>query len=126
MQPDHGIATLVGGSINWIDVCSLSLAFLYGIIKSAVSKQKLISRATGLNIANGIGLFPLVLLVLSTYWNAALVAVLQSNKVILSLAGVVALITILEDFLPPRSSRPISHPTQNSPVQSQPSPPTGT
>ena len=83
---------------NWVDIFSLSLAILYGIGRSIIARQRLISRTTGLSIANGIGLFPLLLLVVSTFWNDALTAMLQSNKVILSIAGIVALLSIMEDF----------------------------
>ncbi len=120
MQPDQGLGSLANGPVNWVDVCSLSLAVVYGITRSLILRQKLISRGTGLSIASGIGLFPLMLLVASTYWNEALVAVLQSNRVILSLAGVVALITILEDYLPSRGR------SQGGPVgQSPPTAPPG-
>jgi hypothetical protein len=116
MQPDQGIGALANSPLNWVDVCSLTLAVIYGVTRSLILKQRLISRGTGLGIASGIGLFPLVLLVASTYWNAALVAVLQSNKVILSLAGVVALITLLEDFIPAKE-------TQGAPQSAPQSPP---
>ncbi len=76
---------------------------VYGVLRSILLKQKLVSRATGRGIAGGIALFPLALVVASTYWNEALFAVLQSNRVILSLAGIIALITILEDFIPPKN-----------------------
>jgi hypothetical protein len=109
-------------AINWIDVCSLSLAVLYGIARSVIFKQRLISRATGLAVANGIGLFPLILLVASTYYEPALEAVLQSNRVILSLAGIVALITILEDFLP-EHQKSIQRTIPPAPTAAPPVPP---
>lgn len=91
---------------NYVNIASLAVAIIYGIARSKKLKQRLISKATGLTIANGISLFPLVLLVASTAWPTALTALLESNKVILSIAGIVALLSILEDFAKPEHAGP--------------------
>ncbi|HEY1720035.1 MAG TPA: hypothetical protein VGG27_02230 [Magnetospirillaceae bacterium] len=83
---------------NWVDILSLTLAFSYAIAKAYRGKRPLISKETALSIANGISLFPLILVVVSTFSNEALHAVLASNRVILSMSGIVALFSIVEDF----------------------------
>lgn len=92
-----------------VDMMSLLFAIVYGLLRTLKTHGKILSRATGLSIANGIAIFPLALMVLSGFWTDALNAVLQSNKVILSIAGIVALLAILEYFAEarPRSTRTI-------------------
>jgi hypothetical protein len=48
-------------------------------------------------VAHGVALFPLLLLVFSSLSSWALDALRHSHKIILSVAGVVALLSILEE-----------------------------
>jgi hypothetical protein len=66
---------------------------LYAGIRTRRSnpRRKLISRETGVE------LFPLLMLAIASVSTSALSELLHSNRLILSVAGVVALLAILED-----------------------------
>jgi hypothetical protein len=83
---------------NWIDICSLVGGVVYARVRwSRIGGRRFLSRETGLDIANGVSLFPLFLLAGTSISSTLLNALLQSNKLILSVAGVVALLAILDD-----------------------------
>lgn len=84
---------------HWFDICSLIGGLIYAVIRWArhARQHKLISKETGLDIANGVGLFPLLVLSFASFSTTALNALLQSNRLILSVAGIVALLAVLED-----------------------------
>lgn len=84
---------------HWFDICSLIGGLIYALIRWARHgrQHKLISKETGLDIANGVGLFPLLVLSFASFSTTALNALLQSNRLILSVAGIVALLAVLED-----------------------------
>ncbi len=82
---------------NWVDICSLLISAAYVFVAHRRGKlSKLVSKDAGILFANGVSLFPLVLLALTSFSSASLQALLTSNKLILSVAGVVALLAILE------------------------------
>ena len=86
---------------NWVDILTLAVALVYAVAKCYRAEgQRLVSKETGLQVAHGVALFPLLLLALSSLSSAALNALLHSHKIILSVAGVVALLAILEDEPP--------------------------
>jgi hypothetical protein len=87
-------------TVYWVDAASLTVAVIFAIGRATFLKQKLLSRSTALGICNGIVIVPLGLMAVSTYWDGALTCVIQSNRVVLSLAAVVALFTIVEEALP--------------------------
>jgi hypothetical protein len=87
-------------AVYWVDALSLSFAVVFAIGRAMFLKQKILSRGTALGMCNGIVLVPLGMLVISTYSDKVLTSVIQSNRVVLSLAAVVALFTIVEDALP--------------------------
>ncbi len=84
---------------NWFDILSLLGGLLYAGLRARRSnpRHKLISRETGVDVANGVGLFPLLMLATASFSSSALSELLHSNRLILSVAGVVALLAILED-----------------------------
>lgn len=82
---------------NWVDICSLLAALLYAFLKSLKRKTKKISKITAMDIANGASLFPLLLLGGSIVSSKLLTELLQANKLILSVAGLCALLSMLED-----------------------------
>jgi hypothetical protein len=87
---------------NWIDVCSLLIAVVFAVYKfrkarGAGGAQKLFSKKTGLDIANGTAFFPLFLLGLSIFSSRLTHELLGSNKLVLSIAGLFALFALLED-----------------------------
>lgn len=82
---------------NWVDVGSLLLALAYAFWKACKCKRKKISKATAVDIANGASLFPLLLLGCSIFSSRLLIELMQANKLILSVAGLCALLSMLED-----------------------------
>ena len=85
---------------NWIDISSLVTAVFYAVFKAhRRSPRRIISRATSIDLANGTSLFPLLILGLSLFSSRLLMELLQANKLILSVAGLCALLAMLEgDF----------------------------
>lgn len=45
--------------VGHVDMMSLLFAIVYGLLRTAETRKKLLSRSTGLSIANGIAIFPL-------------------------------------------------------------------
>lgn len=82
---------------NWVDVGSLLIAVLYAIWKAKKHGRKMISKATAVDIANGASFFPLLLLGCSIVSSKLLAELMQANKLILSVAGLCALLSMLED-----------------------------
>ena len=86
---------LIDGS--WVDIGSFLVAIGYAVYRHRSDRARnFVSRTTGIDIANGISLFPLFLLTCGIFSSKALEAALQSNKLILGVAGAVALFAILE------------------------------
>ena len=97
-MPDWALTFFDG---NWVDVLTLLVAVAYAIYKNTRRPyQRLISRETGLEVAHGVALFPLILLIGSSLSSAALNSLLHSHKIILSVAGLVAILSILEEDAP--------------------------
>ena len=83
---------------NWIDVGSIAIAASYAAWKAKCRpNQKIISKATSLDLANGTSLFPLLLLGMSIISSELLRELLGANKLILSVAGFCALLAMLEE-----------------------------
>lgn|SRR5487761_1443175 len=88
---------LIQGSL--LDAATLGLAFIYAAIRwhQASDKYPFLSSKTGVNFVHGLPLFPLLLLLLAGFGSdAAISAVVQTQRVILAAAAGVALFTILE------------------------------
>ncbi len=89
---------------NVIDVGSFSCGFLYILyrrfsIKSLPIKKQypLKSKRTGFDFANGISLFPLLILVFSAISSEILDLITDSSALTMSVAGFFGLIAILEE-----------------------------
>jgi len=82
---------------GWFDIATVAVALLLSILKSMRRGYRFISGETGRNILHGIAIFPLFMLAISFLSTEALQSLLTSNKIILSVAGFVALFSILED-----------------------------
>lgn len=82
---------------NWVDVGSLFTALLYALWKAKKCGRKKISKATAVDIANGASFFPLLLLGFSIVSSKLLTELMHANKLILSVAGLCALLSMLED-----------------------------
>ena len=83
---------------NWFDIASVGGGFVYaGVNRLRLNdRPALISKKTGLDVFNGASLLPLFFLVSSLFSTEALNELSHANRVILSLAGLVALFAILE------------------------------
>jgi C4-dicarboxylate transporter len=89
------ISALFDGS--WVDIGTLIIALGYArLVCNRVAHQSFVSKATGLSFLHGLTIFPLLLLVGASISSFALTAVLNSNKIILAGAGLVALFSMLE------------------------------
>lgn len=60
-------------------------------------KKRLVTKQTSKDFLDGTAVFPLGILSLSIFSSDLTKALLQANKLILAIAGVVALLAILED-----------------------------
>lgn len=82
----------------WFDMVSFIVALLYALYrKLRFNNHRWVCKETGIDLANGVGLFPLFMLAMAIFSSSALHEVLISNKLILSVAGAVALLAILDE-----------------------------
>jgi hypothetical protein len=93
-------SALLDGS--WVDICSLAGALVYAAFRCYRTRkkgiqQRIVSKVTGIDVANGVSLFPLLLLCVGSISSSVLTALVQSNKLILSVAGIVAILAILDE-----------------------------
>lgn len=81
---------------SWLDGMSLLCAIAYAEVKrrKRVAHQRSSARKPG-STSNGVGIFPFF--VLTTFSSVMLTKLLEANKLILSVAGVVALLAILDE-----------------------------
>ena len=83
---------------SWIDIGSIVGAFGYALRQHYTRRPRppTLSKVTGVDFANGTALFPLLILSLAVFSSWLTAQLLTSSKVILSAAGVVALLSLLE------------------------------
>jgi hypothetical protein len=89
---------------SWVDICSLICGFLYIAYRRYCTnknpnakKHKLISRNTSMDFGNGIALFPLLVMVLSSISSTMLDSLIDSSSITLAVAGFCGAIAILEE-----------------------------
>jgi hypothetical protein len=84
---------------NWIDIGAILTAIFYACRqhRRCNPPKKFISKDTGLDFANGTGLFPLFVLACSSLSHWLATQLLSATKITLSIAGVTALLSMLED-----------------------------
>lgn len=80
----------------WFDIVTIILALIVATFKCFRHPHKFISGETGRDIVHGVALFPLLMLAISVFSKEALTILLNSDRIILSAAGFVALFSILE------------------------------
>ena len=90
----HFFSLIDGG---WFDIATVFVALFLSILRCVRRGHRFISGETGRGILHGIAIFPLSMLAISVLSNEALQSLLTSNRIILSVAGFVALFSILED-----------------------------
>lgn len=83
---------------NWVDIASVICALLFALVKyQQRGRQKWVSKITAYDFATGTSLFPMLMLTVSVFSSTLLTELLQANKLTLSVAGLIALLSILED-----------------------------
>lgn len=84
---------------NWVDIGSAATGFIYIVICKfrRQGRVSLISKQTGLDFANGAALFPLLIMSCSVLSSKLVGGLVEASKMSLSVAGVFALLAILED-----------------------------
>lgn len=83
---------------NWVDLASVITAALFVLAKHfALGRSKLVTKRAAYDFATGTSLFPMLMLALSVFSSELLQSLLESNKLTLSVAGFIALFSILED-----------------------------
>jgi len=77
---------------------SFVIAAIYACYrKMRLNDHRWICKETGVDIANGASLFPLLILVTASFNNELIKGLLSNNKIIFSVAGVFALLSILDE-----------------------------
>jgi len=84
---------------NWVDLGTIIVAMAFGVIRfcQAGPGRAILDRQTRKDFLDGTAIFPLLVLAGSFASTDLTRALMQSNRLILSIAGFVALIAILED-----------------------------
>jgi hypothetical protein len=84
---------------SWVDLgCMISgVGYVIFCRFSHQRGSKLVCKRTGLEFANGASIFPLLVLALSSISSAMLKGLLESSRFTLTVAGLFALLAILEE-----------------------------
>lgn len=84
--------------VNWVDAGAIVGACIYAPFKwkTAAPPRRFIHAATGYDFANGAALFPLFIRALSVFSSWLIRELTSASRVTLSVAGVVALLALLE------------------------------
>jgi len=84
---------------NWIDAGAILGALIFAAYrwKKADPSRRFLHTRTGYDFANGAALFPLFVLALSVFSSWLVKELMSASRVTLSVAGVVALLALLED-----------------------------
>lgn len=90
---------------NWIDLATLAVAAIYALFR-AVRTKNLCFEGFAVELSYGLSLFPMLLLSSTVASSSAVEALLQSNKIIISLGGFIAFIVIVKrSFERPTSTK---------------------
>lgn len=102
----------------WVDLVTVLCAGVFAYFKHKHAIEgRLISKQTAYNFSTGTSLFPMVMLCLSLS-DFMLQSLLKANKLTLTIAGIVALLSILEDQFPKDEPEPVKRRTATKPVPS--------
>ena len=89
---------------HWIDICSVFTGFgfvAYQRFKLHKGKPEkmypMMSRKTGMVFSSGVAIFPLLVMVASAISSQILMALIESSKMTLAVAGVCGTLAILEE-----------------------------
>jgi len=81
---------------GWFNILTFVIALALACYKCIRCKHGFFTAATGLNLLHGIAVFPLMVLAVSVFSKEILSSIID-DRLILSVAGAVALFSILED-----------------------------
>ena len=83
---------------SFVDCASILIAVAPAIWQRAKTEPRrpIICKATGVDIANGVSFFPLILLCLAVFSTKAVYLLLATNRLILTIAGLFSLFALLE------------------------------
>ena len=83
---------------NWVDACSVGTAMIYAVVhKQRKQIASWTDRRIALHLANGIGLFPVLILAPGVFSKGLLGELLEASRVTLFIAGCFALVSMLDD-----------------------------
>jgi hypothetical protein len=104
------ILSLVLSSIdgNWVDIGSFITGFIYIIwLRCSGSRTvPFLSKNTAFDFANGLSVFPLILLTLSPIASVLMKGLVDASKISLGVAGMFSLFAILEDGTSNKKAKP--------------------
>ena len=83
---------------NWIDISSILVASAYAAYKKRkLTITKWTDRRLAFHLANGLGLFPVMILALGVFSKGLLNELVEANRATLFIAGAFALMAMLDD-----------------------------
>jgi len=80
---------------NWFDMATLAVAALYALLRAVFTGSWKVETMVS-DVSYGVSIFPMLMLTLTVVSSAAIDALMQGNKIIISLAGLISLIVILK------------------------------
>jgi hypothetical protein len=89
------------GERHWLDITTIIIAVLFALFQiwrtEPSQRPEIVSVAAAGEVASGMAVFPLILVVGSSVSESATRALLSTNRVIMFIAGLFALAAVLED-----------------------------
>jgi hypothetical protein len=84
---------------NWVDIGSLVTGAAFAVYRRIRNRppSRIVSKQTGINFANGAAMFPLMIMAVSVTSSAFIKGLVEASKMSLSVAGLFALLAILEE-----------------------------
>lgn len=107
---------------SWIDFVTFVVAVIFTAFKFfriRNTQKKFFSKATGYDLMTGTSIFPLVLLGGSAFSSNILQMLLGSNKLLMSVAGLFALLALLEDEFEKEEDLPVKKQTRRQQRQAK-------
>ena len=80
---------------NWIDMATLGVAACYAGLRSILTRRWRVESIVS-DVSYGVSIFPMFLLAMTVVSSSAINALMNGNKIVISLAGLISLIVILK------------------------------
>lgn len=91
---------------NTTDIITLAVAALYALFRAAIQHgRKLTFEGLVSDLSYGVSIYPMILLTGVAFSSTALQSLAQSNKVLMSLAGLISLVVILKRSFETKNGR---------------------